>query len=90
MSDIHNDARELALSGNPAAHRLSIDDDPTILINRGAAGVYMPEPNEKTRARVGLVQAAERYIATTNCDFDVFDISASNGNVYQLRITKMR
>ena len=70
--------------------KLAIDDDPTIPVNRGAAGVYMPEPNEKTRARVGLVQAAERYIATTNCDFDVFDISANNGNVYQLRITKMR
>jgi hypothetical protein len=90
VSNIHDDARELALSGNPAARRLSIDDDPTIPVNRGAAGVYMPEPNEKTRARVGLVQAAERYIATTNCDFDVFDISANNGNVYQLRITKMR
>lgn len=71
--------------------KASIDDDnPTIPVNRGAAGVYMPEPNEKTRARVGLAQAAERYIATTNCDFDVFDISASNGNVYQLRITRMR
>ena len=70
--------------------KLTIDDDPTIPVKRGAAGVYMPEPNEKVRARVGLVQAAERYIATTNCDFDVFDISADNGNVYQLMITKKR
>lgn len=70
--------------------KLTIDDDPTIPVNRGVAGVYMPEPNEKTRARVGLIQATERYIATTNCDFDVFDIVANNGNVYQLRITKMR
>ena len=70
--------------------KLTIDDDPTIPVKRGAAGVYMPEPNEKVRARVGLVQAAERYIATTNCDFDVFDISADSGNVYQLMITKKR
>lgn len=70
--------------------KISIDDDPTIPVNRGAAGVYMPEPNEKTRARVGLVQAAERYIAMANCDFDVFDISANNGNVYEVSITRKR
>lgn len=69
----------------------NIDDLETIIeTHRGITGVYMPEPNEKTRARVGLVQAAERYIDVANCDFDVFDISADNGNVYQLRITKIR
>lgn len=66
------------------------DDNPTISVNRGAAGVYIPEPNERQRAKTGVVLALERYMSLSNCDFDVFDISANGGNVYEVSITRKR
>lgn len=74
----------------PNTQKSMDDDNPTVPVNRGAAGVYMPEPNEKQRAKTGVILALERYMSLSNCDFDVFDISANGGNVYEVSITRKR
>lgn len=65
------------------------DDNPTIPVNRGAAGVYIPNDSEKQRAKTNLILALDKYLRVTNCDFDVFDIH-KDFNLYEVRITKKR
>lgn len=54
----------------------NINDLETIIETyRGITGVYMPEPNEKERARVEMMNAIQKYLNVTNEDVTVLNIS---------------
>lgn len=65
------------------------DDNPTVPVNRGAAGVYIPNDSEEQRAKTNLILALDKYLRVTNCDFDVFDIH-KDFSLYEVRITRKR
>ena len=62
------------------------DDNPTIPVNRGAAGVYIPEPNEKERAKKDLFSAATKYIQVSGDEMLVEKIIV-DGKVYLVELT---
>ena len=65
------------------------DDNPTIPVNRGAAGIYIPEPNEKERAKKDMMSAIRRYLKVSNCDMDVLTIGIRD-KAYEVRIARKR
>lgn len=62
------------------------DDNPTVPVNRGAAGVYIPEPNEKERAKKDLFSAATKYIQVSGDEMLVEKIIV-DGKVYLVELT---
>ena len=62
------------------------DDNPTIPVNRGAAGVYIPEPNDKERAKKDLFSAATKYIQVSGDEMLVEKIIV-DGKVYLVELT---
>ena len=62
------------------------DDNPTIPVNRGAAGVYIPEPNEKERAKKDMMNAIARYLRVSKDDMMVDNVTVE-GKCYAVAIT---
>ena len=74
----------------PSSQKSMDDDNPTIPVNRGAAGVYIPEPNEKERCKANLLNALKKYIDISGEDLNVFEITSKNGKVYMTTICLVR
>ena len=62
------------------------DDNPTIPVNRGVAGVYIPEPNEGERVKKDMMNAIARYIRVSKDEMLVENVTV-DGKVYLIALT---
>lgn len=51
------------------------DDNPTIPVNRGVAGVYIPEPNEEERAKKDMMNSISKYLRISKHDMLVENVT---------------